>query len=48
MNDKQAQRTSEEIRHHNRTHRDGSGVTAAFALGGAGVVVVLGLLWWLT
>lgn len=41
-------RTPEEIRGHNRAHRDGSGITAAIALGGAVVVMALGLLWWLT
>ena len=51
MSDKHGQRrtrTVEEIRRNDRAHRDGSGTTAAIAMGGAAVVLVIGLLWWLT
>ncbi|MDN5795466.1 MAG: hypothetical protein L0H79_06900 [Intrasporangium sp.] len=50
MSEEQGQRTPrtpEQIQRNNRAHRDGSGIPAAIVLGGAVVVVVIGLLWWL-
>lgn len=51
MSEEQGQRTPrtpEEIQRNNRAHQDGSGIPAVIVLGGAVVVIVLGLLWWLT
>ncbi len=51
MSEEQGQRTprtTEEIQQNNHAHQDGSGISAAMAMGGAAIVVVLGLLWWFT